>query len=223
MSADPLYELEDLEIAYGSQIAFAIPRLAIAQGERVALIGPNGSGKTTLLKALNGLVRPSAGSLRFLGRDLAASGEMRRRSVYLHQHPYLLAGTVAYNVSFGCRARGLRRQEADRRALEAMAMLGLEPLSRRRHRALSGGETQRVALARALAAGADVLLIDEPTASADSDSRELIAAALGRSAEAGATILFATHDPALVRRLATRTLVFDRGRVTRDFTERRHE
>lgn len=223
MNADPLYELEDLEVAYGPQIAFAVPRLQIAAGERVALLGPNGSGKTTLLKALNGLISPTAGSLRFAGREAAAGGEMRRRSVYLHQHAYLLAGTVAYNVSFGCRARGLQRDEADRRAREAMRLLGLEQLSRRRHRALSGGETQRVALARALAAGADVLLIDEPTASADSDSRDLIADALGRSAESGATIVFATHDPTLVRRLATRTLVLDRGRVTADRPERGHE
>ncbi len=220
MNADPLYELADVEVAYGGEIACAILRLQIAGGERVALIGANGSGKTTLLKALNALVAPRAGSIRFAGRDVAESGELRRRSVYLHQHPYLLAGTVSYNVAFGCRARGLRREDAAERAREAMAQLGLEQLGRRRHRALSGGETQRVALARALAAGADVLLIDEPTASADSESRELIAAALGRSAEAGATIVFATHDSALVRRLATRTLVLDRGRVTGDFTER---
>jgi energy-coupling factor transporter ATP-binding protein EcfA2 len=219
MTDERLYEIEDLEIAFGSELACAIPRLAIAPGERVALTGPNGSGKTTLLKALNGLVRPTAGSVRFAGREAFASGELRRRSVYLHQHPYLLAGTVSYNVSFGCRARGLRREEAERRAAEAMGLLDLERLGRRRHRALSGGESQRVALARALAAGADVLLIDEPTASADSASRDLIAAALGRSAEAGATIVFATHDPALVSRLATRTLALDRGRVASDLAE----
>jgi len=219
MRSDSLYELRDLEVRYGAETAFSAPRLEIAQGERVAILGPNGSGKTTLLKALNGLVPLSAGSLRFAGEEAAVSTQLRRRSVYLHQHPYLLAGSVPYNVGFGCRARGLRPAEAERRAAEAMALLGLERLCRRRRRALSGGETQRVALARVLAAGGDVLLIDEPTASADSDSRDLIAAALKGAAEKGATIVFSTHDPALVRRLASRTLVLDCGCVAEDRKE----
>jgi energy-coupling factor transporter ATP-binding protein EcfA2 len=219
MRPDPLYVLRDFELSYNGEVACAVPSLEVAEGERLALLGPNGSGKTTLLKALNGLLAPTAGSVRFAGEEAAGSAELRRRSVYLHQHAYLLAGTVAYNVGFGCRARGLGPAEAQRRAAAAMALLGLERLRHRGHRALSGGEAQRVALARALAAGADVLLIDEPTASADSDSRELIGAALGRAAEEGATIVFATHDPALVTRLASRTIVLDRGRIAEDRRE----
>jgi ABC-type multidrug transport system ATPase subunit len=207
----PLYEARGLELSYGEILAFGPASFSIAEGERLALLGPNGSGKTTLLKALNRLAQPSAGSLLFLGEDAARSGALRSRSVYLHQHPYIMAGTVSYNVCFGGRARGLGSAETERRAAEAMELLGLEGFGRRRHRALSGGEAQRVALARALAAGADVLLLDEPTASADAASRDLIVAAL--LARKGSTVIFSTHDEGLARRLADRTLVLDRGAI----------
>jgi energy-coupling factor transporter ATP-binding protein EcfA2 len=211
-----MYRVEALELSYGKDLAFAARNLHIGQGECVALLGPNGSGKTTFLKALNGLLKPSSGRLLFKGGEAASSGELRRRSVYLHQQPYILAGSVSYNVSFGARSRSTAKAEAERRALEAMALLGLAGFERRRHRALSGGEAQRVALARALASGADILLLDEPTASADAASRELIIRALRRVAGEGATIVFSTHDETVASELADRALSFERGRITDD-------
>jgi energy-coupling factor transporter ATP-binding protein EcfA2 len=213
MENNPMFLARDLEIRYGPALAFAAGELRVEAGERVALVGPNGSGKSTLLKALNGLVGPSSGCLLFEGEEASSSAALRRRSVYLHQQPYLMSGTISYNVSFGARARGSGRAASERRAREAMALLGLAGFERRRHRALSGGEAQRVALARSLASGADVLLLDEPTASADAASRDLIAGALLGQAAAGATIVFSTHDRGLARELATRSLVLERGRV----------
>jgi len=213
VSAEALFEARGLRIAFGPDAAFGPASLDVLSGERLALLGPNGSGKTTLLKALNGLVAPSSGSLLFRGEEAARSRELRARSVYLHQHPYIMAGTVEYNVAFGARARGLSRAAASERASEAMRLLGLEGFGRRRHRALSGGEAQRVALARALAAGADILLLDEPTASADSASRDLILAAL-RAWPRRATVVFSTHDPGLAAELADRTVTLERGAVS---------
>jgi ABC-type lipoprotein export system ATPase subunit len=99
-----------------------------------------------------------------------------------------------------------------------MRLLGLEGLGRRGHRELSGGEAQRVALARAIASGGDVLLLDEPTASADSASRELIAAAIRARAESGATIVLATHDEELARSLGSRTIALVKGKILGEAT-----
>jgi ABC-type multidrug transport system ATPase subunit len=214
MSETPCFELSGAEFRYGERLALRVPSLVLAEGEVVALVGPNGSGKTTLLKALGGLVRPSAGSLRFRGADLLTSPGLRSSCVYLHQQPYLLAGTVAYNVAFGCRARGMDRRETEGRVADSLALLGLGGFERRKHRALSGGEAQRVALARALASGADVLLLDEPTAEADTASRALIMAAL--KARGGATIIFSSHDAGLGAELACRTLSLEGGLVVAD-------
>jgi ABC-type multidrug transport system ATPase subunit len=193
--------------------AFKAEGLEIASGGCVALLGANGSGKTTFLKALNGLLRPSAGHLLFEGEDAFSSHGLRRRSVYLHQSPYILAGTVSYNVLFGARSRGFSPAESARRARSALRLLGLEGFERRGYRALSGGEAQRVALARALASGADVLLLDEPTASADAESAALVVKALRSRLDEGATIVFSTHDPAFAESLATRTLFLEAGKL----------
>jgi ABC-type multidrug transport system ATPase subunit len=217
MSDRALYEARGLELRFGPNLAFGPASFEIREGECLALVGPNGSGKTSLLKALNGLLAPVAGSLAFLGEDVAHSRAMRERSVYLHQHAYIMAGTVAYNVSFGGRARGLPRDQVEARVARAMALLGLEDLGRRRHRALSGGEAQRVSLARAFATGADVLLLDEPSASADSASRELILSALRSLGDA--TIVFSTHDDGLAAELADRSIRLERGAIV-DILER---
>lgn len=208
-----LYAIEGLSLRLGGTEVLAIPLLSIDEGERLALTGPNGSGKTCLLKLLAALVAPSEGVVRFEGAPLSAGRQGPSRVVYLHQHPYIMAGSVSYNVEFGARSRGLGASEAADRAEAAMRLLGLDRFGRRSHRALSGGEAQRVALARAIASGSDVLLLDEPTASADSASRELIARAVAAEAEAGATVVLATHDAELAASFATREIALEGGRL----------
>ena len=217
---EALFEARALELGYRrrrrpAEPAFRAGELRIEEGECLALLGPNGSGKTTLLKALNGLLAPLSGSLLFRGEDAQASTELRRRSVYLHQLPYILAGTVSYNVLYGARARGCPPEEARERAHKALCDVGLPDFGKRGHRALSGGEAQRVALARALAAGADILLLDEPTASADAASAALILEVLASRRDSGSTIVFSTHDPELAAILATRTLRISGGSLQR--------
>jgi tungstate transport system ATP-binding protein len=217
-----LFELEDISLCLGGAEVLAIPSLQIGEGERLVLVGANGSGKTSLLKLLAALVAPSRGTVRFGDRPLGSNGAPSRRVVYLHQHPYIMAGSVSYNVEFGAKARGIRSAEASLRAAAAMRLLRLEGFGRRGHRALSGGEAQRVALARAICSGSDVLLLDEPTASADSSSRELIARVILEQAESGATIVLATHDVELADALAgaprARTMALERGRLAEGTT-----
>ncbi len=138
------------------------------------------------------------------------------RSVYLHQHPWLFAGTVSYNVGFGCGGKGLSRSAIDERSREALALVGLAGFGRRSYRALSGGEAQRVALARAFATGADILLLDEPTASADSESAKLVRSALEAAAGRGATLIVSTHEREFARDFATRTLRLESGQIIED-------
>jgi energy-coupling factor transporter ATP-binding protein EcfA2 len=212
-----LYRAESLEIGYGAgEPAFAAPLLEIEGGSSVALLGPNGSGKTSLLKVLAALLRPTSGRLLFEGEEASASASLRRRAVYLHQQPYLLAGTVSRNLCYGGRARSLPWPQIEGLMSSAIADLGLSGLEGRPGRALSGGEAQRVALARALASGADVLLLDEPTASADETSAALILRALRARHEGGVTLVFSTHDRELASSLATRIIRLEGGRVVGD-------
>ncbi len=211
-----MYELVDVKLLYGQRVALSIPAMLIGKGERVALMGPNGSGKTSLLKLMDGLIGPSEGRVLLEGKTVVKPAPARPRSVYLHQYPYLLSGTVAYNVGFGCRALGMDAREIRRRAEEAIALLGLEGMEGRTNRALSGGEDQRVALARAMATGAEILLLDEPSASADTASVALIAEAIRRCSEAGTTVVFSTHDEDFTRALEGRRVRLNAGRIEND-------
>ena len=208
-----LYSIEGLKLRMAGTEVLDIPCLAVDEGERLAFVGPNGSGKTSLLKILAALIAPSEGLVRFRALPLASIGCLAGRVVYLHQHPYIMAGSVSYNVEFGAASRGIRGARAAGRAEMAMRLLGLEGFGRRGHRELSGGEAQRVALARAICSGCEVLLLDEPTSSADSASRELIARAIASAADSGATVVLASHDLPLVEALCARTLRMSGGRV----------
>lgn len=220
-----LYELSLVRARYGNRggepPALSIDSLSVDSGEIVAFVGPNGSGKTTLLKLLDGLLVPSEGRVLRDGAPVppkAGRGAVRSPSgpsgsVYLHQYPYLLSGTVAWNVGLGCAFAGLDARGREARIRAALEELGLAGMARRRRRELSGGEAQRVALARALASGAGTLLLDEPSASADAASSSLVARALARAAAAGRTVLFSSHDPEFVRAAGARVVALDRGRL----------
>src|SRR5690349_22756037 len=131
----------------------------------VAIVGPNGSGKSTLLRLLALLERPSEGEVRLDG--VAVTRAARRRVTLVEQRPVMLHGTVRNNLEFGLHVRGIRRTEVNRRIENVAARLGITPLLPRHRHELSEGEAQRVAVARALVIEPDVLLLDEPTSSAD--------------------------------------------------------
>jgi tungstate transport system ATP-binding protein len=167
--------------AYGPRTVLRIASLALAPGDRLALVGPNGAGKSTLLRLLALLEPPTAGEIRLDGRALTterARREGRRRVTMVDQRPFLFRGTVVENAAWGLAARGATPGAAREAAREALALLHSADLAERDTRALSDGEAQRVAVARALAPRPDVLLLDEPTSGADRATQQALAAAI---------------------------------------------
>lgn len=206
-----LFQVRDLRFAYDRIPRLHCPEMDLVEGVTAGLVGPNGSGKTTLLKLLNGLLGPYTGSICFAGQPLTASRELRRRTVYVHQHPVLFAGSVSANLEYVLQLRSLRRAERQERVGRIAERFGLTGLLGRDATRLSGGETQRVALARALVGGADTLLLDEPTASVDAESDMAIRQQLLELKAEGYTIIFSAHDAGLVRLLADECWHFTEG------------
>ncbi len=213
------FSVSTLAFRYERRIACSCQSLSIRLGESVAFTGPNGSGKTTMLKLLNGLLGPFDGSIEFLGKPIARNMLLRKRSVYVHQHPVLFAGTVRDNLEYALALKRLRGKEASKRIDSAVERFAIGPLLEREAGRLSGGETQRVAVARAVAAGADIILLDEPTSSMDAGSVAAVHTLLLELKRGGATLLFSAHDESLVRTVADRQVRFVEGRASTEYSQ----
>jgi NitT/TauT family transport system ATP-binding protein len=176
----------------GSLLALDDVTLDIEAGEFVCLVGPSGSGKTTLLDLLAGLSTPSSGEIIVDGRPVTGPG--LDRAVVFQQYALFPWRTAQANVEFGLEALGLRRAQRRARAREYLALVGLSGFSDRYPHELSGGMKQRVAIARSLAYEPGVLLMDEPFAALDAQTREQLQDELRRIwAATGKTIVFITH------------------------------
>jgi putative ABC transport system ATP-binding protein len=194
--------------------------LVVERGDSMAIMGPSGSGKSTLLGLLGGLDRPTSGTLRFDGRDVAGlSGDelaaVRNRVVgFVFQSFQLLARTAAVgNVGLPLVYRGLGRGERRRLATEALESVGLGHRLQHRPSQLSGGEQQRVAIARALVTEPAMLLADEPTGNLDSRSGDEVLELLARlHADRGVAVVVVTHDPGVAARFRRRITLRD-GRL----------
>ncbi len=193
--------------------------LTAEPGEVVALVGPNGAGKTTLLRAMAGLV-PATGSLHVGGREVLGLPPYARRIGWLPQDRLLFDQLSALdNIAYGLRAAGLGRRAARASALAWLQRLGIEALAGRRPAQLSGGQAARVALARALAPAPDLVLLDEPLAALDAESRDDVRRMLRARLTAGpAPAVIVTHDPVDVVALADRLVVLEAGRVLQSGT-----
>jgi len=190
----------------------------IREGEVLAIVGPNGAGKTTLMKIAAGIYRPMRGRVEAWGRDLwAALGAerlaLRRRIVYVHERPILIRGTVLDNIAYGLRIRGLNRENAQHRALEAARLLGIDRLLDSPATGLSRGQQQLVAIARALAIEPKILLLDEPFAHLDREKRRLLLNVLEKLASRGTGVAIATHDTYLAARIASRAVLVENGKA----------
>ena len=193
----PIYQIEHLIHRYNRQPVLEIDQMAITPASITGLVGPNGSGKSTLLKLMAFIVRPTNGRILFDGRPaLPFDDTVRSQVTLLTQDPYLMKRTVFNNITYGLKVRG-DRGDWSKPVQDALTMVGLDPekFSRRYWNELSGGEAQRVALAARLVLKPRVLLLDEPTASVDAASSELIrVASLGARSEWGTTLVIASHD-----------------------------
>jgi len=202
-------------VRYGAVTAVSDVDLMVADGEVVALLGPSGCGKSTLLRAVAGLERPSAGSVRWDDEDLAGVPVHRRGFGLVFQDGQLFPHRdVAGNVAFGLRMHGVEPEARHKRVAELLELVGLGGYQKRRVTELSGGEQQRVALARALAPQPRLLLLDEPLSALDRALREQLAVDLARLLrETGATALVVTHDHDEAFTLADRVAVMRAGRI----------
>ena len=211
-----LLEVARLAKRFGSQALLDTGPFAFGAGELIVLTGDNGSGKTTLLKVLAGLEVPDALALRYGGMEASERrypGELRRAIVYVHQHPYLFNTSIAANVRYGLRMRGLDPAERERRVAEAIAWANVERLAEVPPQRLSGGEKQRVALARAKVLEPRVMLVDEPTANLDAQSRAQVIELLRRTATGDNCVLVACHDRELIELAGARRWHLEAGRV----------
>ena len=200
---------------FGATAAVDGVSLAIARGEFFALLGPSGCGKTTLLRLLAGFETPDGGTIRLDGVDLAALPPYRRPVNMMFQSYALFPHmTVAGNVAFGLRQERVKRAEIEARVTEALALVELSPLARRKPHQLSGGQQQRVALARSLVKRPRLLLLDEPLAALDRKLREQTQFELmAIQRRVGITFMIVTHDQDEAMTVADRIAVMDRGRI----------
>lgn len=203
-----LLDVQDVRVAltprHGSPLALDGVSLRIHQGERVALVGANGSGKSTLLRVLHGLQKPILGQVL---RPIPTQQAM------LFQRPVLLRLSVLNNVALSLWLQGLAWRLARARAWQVLEAAGLGDIAQRRGRQLSVGQTQRVALARALALEPQLLLLDEPTASLDPHSKRVVESTVQHFA---GTWVLASHNLGQVKRLATRVIYLEQGRLLAD-------
>ncbi|MBI2321902.1 MAG: ATP-binding cassette domain-containing protein [Chloroflexi bacterium] len=209
-------EVADLRVERAGRAILAVPRLAVEAGEVLAVLGPNGAGKSTLLRCLALLERPTAGAIRFLGRELSWRDAVtyRRRTATLFQEPLLLDTTVEQNVATGLRLRGVVGKEITRRVGVWLERLGITLLARRAAHTLSSGEARRVSLARALVLDPEVLFLDEPFAALDVPARAAFARELAALLDAQrTTTVLVTHDRAEVQALADRVAVLLAGEI----------
>ena len=200
--------------------------LEIPKGQFVGLIGHTGSGKSTFIQHLNGLLRPTAGTVYYEGKNIFASKvatrDVRFQVGLVFQYPeyQLFEETVYQDIAFGPKNQKLKPDEVDRRVREAASFVGIgEELFDKSPLELSGGQKRRVAIAGVIAMRPGVLVLDEPTAGLDPEARESLFKNIEEYRRAtGSTVVLVTHSMDDVARIADRLVVMNRGKVVMDGT-----
>jgi tungstate transport system ATP-binding protein len=214
-----LFELHDVRVAYDGRVVLDLPRLSIKEGAAYSLQGPNGAGKSTLLGILSFLNAPHQGQIRFEGEPVIwkepALRSLRRNVGLVEQHPVMFSRSVRENVGYGLAIRGMEKGRREHLVNEALDLVGLAHLADIHAPRLSGGETQRVAIARSLASRPKVLLLDEPTASVDTQNRVIIEQIVADLRDRGdTTIVLCTHNRSQAAALCPEVIYLEDGRLT---------
>jgi putative spermidine/putrescine transport system ATP-binding protein len=213
-------DVRQVTVRYGPHRVLDDVSLHAAGGELVALLGASGCGKTTLLRAICGFVELASGSILLDGRDISRLLPDKRNIAMVFQSyalwPHM---TVAQNMGYGLKLRGVSRADIGRRIDELLAMLRLNGLAERKVTALSGGQRQRVALGRALAINPQVLLLDEPLSNLDARVREEVRDEIRTLQQRlQITAVHVTHDRQEAMVMADRLVILDGGRVAQSGT-----
>ncbi|RYE31539.1 MAG: ABC transporter ATP-binding protein [Hyphomicrobiales bacterium] len=201
---------------YGRVQAVSDVSLTVAAGEFVSLLGPSGSGKTTLLMMLAGFEEPDAGTIAIAGRDVTHVAPNKRDIAMVFQRYALFPHmTVAENIAFPLRMRGISRAEQQTLVARALDMVQLAGYGDRRPSALSGGQQQRVALARAIVFDPPVILMDEPLGALDKKLRQHMQIELKQlQRRLGATVIYVTHDQEEALTMSDRVAVMSQGELS---------
>lgn len=220
MRTDDFLAIEGISAGYGATRVLDGLDLSIRQGEFVALLGSSGCGKTTLLRAIAGFVRPTAGTISVKGANVTHLPPDRRGMALVFQSyalwPHM---TVAQNIGYGLKLRGMARAQIARRVDELQELLGLEGLGQRKPSALSGGQRQRVALGRALAIDPTILLLDEPLSNLDARIRLKVRHDISAlQKRLGITAVHVTHDREEAMVMADRIVIMEGGRIAQQGT-----
>jgi ABC-type methionine transport system ATPase subunit len=223
-AADAVFAVEHLSLAYPARRGQPAARILkdvsfrLERGQALTLLGPSGSGKSSLLRCLNRLEEPSAGSVRFEGRDIRSLDprHLRREVALVTQNPVLFEGTVRNNLLL--RPADAGGDFSEEHLARTLVEVGLDERTLDRDAGtLSGGEKQRVTIARALLGDPRVVLLDEPTSALDPPNAALVVETVSRLRETrGMTIVASTHQPELVRRLGGEPMFLVEGEVRTD-------
>ena len=214
-----MIDVKTLHKSFGNHEVLKGVNEHIEKGEKVVVIGPSGSGKSTFLRCLNLLEEPTGGEIIFEGQNITAKDTdinlVRRRMGMVFQQfnlfPHL---TVRENIKLApVKLKVMTDEEADKRALELLARVGLPDKADSYPAQLSGGQQQRIAIARALAMNPDVMLFDEPTSALDPEMVGEVLEIMKELADDGMTMVVVTHEMGFAREVATRVLFMDGGNI----------
>ena len=217
-----MLEIRDVKKKFGDLTVLDGIGLDVEKGDVTAILGPSGSGKTTFLRCLNFLERVDSGTIVFDGEKFdfhtakkAEIARVRKKTAFVFQNYNLfLNKTVLQNVTLGLTSgAGVRRDEAEARALKALEKVGMAEKLKSYPNQISGGQQQRVAIARALAMQPEIIYFDEPTSALDPELIGEVLAVMRQLAEEGMTMLVVTHEMDFARNVSNQVLFMDGGKV----------
>lgn len=210
-------QVTQLKKSYGNKTVVEIDRLDVETGIIYGIMGDNGAGKTTFLKIIAGLESFDCGQIAYNKKPL--SKEVMKKITYLSQTPYLMQASVYENIAYPLKIRGTPEEVISGKLKDIMEELNIADLKSQLATKLSGGESQKVALARALVFDPEVLLLDEPTASIDPATIEVIEEALiKRNQNQKMTVVMISHNVDQVKRLCHRTILMQKSKlIGRDY------
>ena len=219
-----ILEVKDLKKSFGDHVVLESINTTVRKGEVIAIIGPSGCGKSTFLRSLNLLETPTEGHVLFHEQDLTDKSvnvdELREKIGMVFQHFNLFPNmTIRRNITLAPTKLGLMsKEEADKKADELLARVGLSDKADATPDSLSGGQKQRVAIARGLAMNPDIMLFDEPTSALDPEMVGDVLNVMKELAEQGMTMIIVTHEMGFARQVANRVIFTADGEFLEDGT-----